>query len=235
MAYTAAQLITRAWYLSGIVARNLQSVTGDQINDGLTLLNALLDFKQIETDLLPYYTYNTSYSTVSGQETYFIKNCALIQSVTFNIDNVRYPMDYVTPRNYFGSGRVDNLASLPFNWTYQREAGGGLLYMYFLPSGPFPLKIYGKFYLADVSLSTDLSLTVDTSYIEYLRYALANYMCSEYGVNFNPESAKILQQYQHKLMYMSPPDLSMIKLSVLTDGSGINYGDVNIGRGWRPS
>src|SRR5688572_14489738 len=141
MAYTAQQLISRSWFLSGIVARNLQEPSGDQINDGLFLLNALLDFKQIETELIPYFTYNTTYSCVAGQETYFIQNCALIQSVTFNISNVRYPMDYVTQRVYFGSGRVDNITTLPFNWTYVRGKGGGDLYLYFIPDNTYQLKI----------------------------------------------------------------------------------------------
>ncbi len=234
MAYTAQQLITKAWYLSGIVARQLQTVSGDQINDGLSLLNSLLDFKQIEVDLLPYSTYDTSLTCVAGQEKYFVQNCALIESITFNIDNVRYPMDYVTHRNYFGSARVDNISTLPFSWTFVREAGGGYIYLYFLPDGPYPLKIFGKFFLTDVALNTDLTVQLDTSYIEYLRYALAAYMCSEYGIEFNPASQRILDSYRRKLMYMSPPDLSMSKSSILTETPGLNYGDINIGRGWRP-
>lgn len=236
MAYLARTLINRAWYLSGVVARNLQTVTGDQETDGLMLLNALLDFKQIETDLIPYYTYNETFFTVPGQEKYFIPNCALIQSVTFDLQQVRYSMDYVTQRNYFGSARVENLQSLPFSWTYVRELGGGNLYMYFLPQNIYQLKIFGKFFLTDVTLDTDLLTVYDTSYIEYLRYALAEYMCSEYGILFNPESSKKLLQMQRKLMYITPPDLSGEKYSVLTgDGyNGWNWGDVNVGLGWRP-
>jgi hypothetical protein len=233
MAYTARQLITRSWYLSGIVARNLQDVTGDQATDGLALLNSLLDFKQIEIEYIPYKTYNTSITCVPGQEVYFIPNCAQIESVTFNLDVLRYPMDYVSQDNYFGSGRVDNISSLPFSYTFLREKGGGNLYMYFLPQQNFPLKILGKFFLADVTLDTDLSLTLDTSYIEFLRYSLASYMCSEYGVSFNPESQNILMSYKRKLMYMSPPDLSMRKSTILSELPGFNYGDVNLGRGWR--
>jgi hypothetical protein len=60
-------------------------------------------------------------------------------------------------------------------------------------------------------------------------------MCAEYGILFNPESEKILNKYQRKLMYMSPADLSLIKSSILCEGSGLNYGDINIGRGYRPS
>ena len=62
-------------------------------------------------------------------------------------------------------------------------------------------------------------------------------MCSEYGIIFNPESKEILKKYERKLMYISPPDLSMIKTTVLAADSqvGFNYGDVNLGRGFRPS
>ena len=324
MSYTAQTLITRSWYLSGIIARNLQAPTGDQITDGLMLLNALLDFKQVETDLIPYWTY-IEMSLTGGQEYYYLPNIADVELATFNIDVVRYPMDSVNRRNYFGSGRVDNIQTLPFGWNYNRGQGGGTLSLYFLPQANYPLKMMAKFFLSDVSLNTDLTnvsalssgfvssiavtnggsgysaiptvtitgtgtgatayasvsngaitainivnagwgyttaptVTIsgngsaiataqvtnynflqtanagyDTSYIEYLRYALANYMCSEYGIEFNPESARILNSMKRTLMYVSPPDLSMIKTSILTESTGINFGDVNLGRGWRPS
>ena len=251
MAYTAQELITRSWYLSGIVARNLQTVTGDQITEGLRLLNALLDFKQIETDLIPYWTY-IELPLVAGKEYYYLRYVAAIESQTFNIGDVRYPMDSVTRRNYYGSARVDNISSLPYSWNFNRGEGGGNLALYFKPESDYPLKLMVKLFLVDVELNTDLtnvSLTVpytfitsknqgyDTSYIEYLRYALAEMMCSEYGILFNPESKKILQRYERKLMYVSPPDLSNIKSTILASDSqtGFNYGDVNIGRGWRPS
>jgi hypothetical protein len=235
MAYLAQDLITRAYYLSGIVARNLQTPTGDQINDGLQMLNALLDFAQIETECIPYYTYNTSFTTVAGQETYFITNCAQIESVTFNLGVVRYPMNYVTQRKYFGSARVDNISTLPFSYTYVREKGGGDLYMYFLPESTYQLKIFGKFFLTDVTLNTDLTTVYDTSYIEYLRYRLAQYICSEFGVEFNPQSERILSVYKRKLMYITPPDLSAKKTSILQNTPGLNYGDFSIGLGWRPN
>jgi hypothetical protein len=250
MAYTAQTLITRAWYLSGIVARNLQVVTGDQLTDGLTLLNALLDFKQVETDLIPYYQY-IEFAAVPNQEYYFLPYVASIESLTFNIDVVRYPMDSITRRKYYGSSRVDNISTLPFGWNYNRALGGGNLALYFLPESNYPLKAMVKIFLTDVSLTTDMtniSETVpytfinssnqgyDTGYMEYLRYALAQYMCSEYGILFNPESEKILTAMKRKLMYIEPPDLSMKKSSILNSDqyTGLNWGDINIGRGWRP-
>jgi hypothetical protein len=251
MAYTAQQLITRAWYLSGIVARNLQQVTGDQITDGLMLLNALLDFKQIEIDLIPYWTY-IEMPVVATQEFYFLPYVAAVESVTFNLDVVRYPMDMVSRSNYYGSARVDNISSLPFSYNYNRALGGGNLALYFKPEADYPLKLMAKLFLVDVQLDTDLTniseITpytfinsanqgYDTSYIEYLRYALAQYMCSEYGISFNPQSQRILDSYKRKLMYIGPPDLSLQKVTTLAANQAVgwNWGDVNIGRGWRPS
>lgn len=249
MPYTAQDLITRSWFLSGIVARNLQVPTGDQIYDGLQMLNDLLNFKQIEIDLIPYWTY-IELPLVANQEFYFLPYVAAIESATFNIDVVRYPMDYVSRRNYYGTSRVDNISTLPFSWNYNRSLGGGNMALYFLPESNYPMKMMVKIFLVDVTLQMDLTNLsevvpynfvnssnqgLDTSYIEYLRYALAQYMCSEYGVLFNPESEKILTSYKRKLMYMSPPDLSTQKTSILTQGTGLNWGDINIGKGWRPS
>ena len=260
MAYTAQQLVTRSWFLSGIVARNLQTPAGDQINDGLQMLNDLLNFKQIETDLIPYWQYIT-FNCIPTQEFYYLPYIAAIETATFNLDVVRYPMSSTSRTNYYGSSRVDNISTLPFSWNFDRGVGGGNFAMYFKPDNTYPVKLMAKIFLTDVTLQTDLtnvtsSLTnpnnipnftaytfinssvqgYDTAYIEYLRYSLAAFMCSEYGVNFNPESAAILKSYSRKLMYESPPDLSNKKLSILgADRSpGFSFGDVNLGRGFRP-
>src|ERR1035438_2835921 len=132
MAYTAQDLVTRSWYLSGIVARNLQVPTGDQINDGLQMLNNLLDFKQIEIDLIPYWTY-VEIQAIPNQEYYYLPNIAAVESMTFNLGPVRYPMESVSRTNYFGSARVDNISTLPFSWNYNRGHGGGTLALYFKP------------------------------------------------------------------------------------------------------
>lgn len=260
MTYTAQQLITRSWYLSGIVARNIQTPTGDQIYDGLEMFNDLLNFKQIETDLIPYWQYIT-FNSVPQQEFYFLPFVAEVETSTFNIGVVRYPMVSTCRTNYFGSSRVDNISTLPFSWNYERGVGGGTMGMYFIPDQEYPIKMKVKIFLVDVDLDIDLQNVTasfnntynipgytpyvfinngiqgyDTSYVEYLRYALARYMCSEYGVEFNPESQRIFQSYQRKLMYMDPPDLSMKKMSILqSDQSpGYSWGDVNVGQGYRP-
>src|SRR5258708_2483544 len=156
MPYTAQELITRSFYLSGIVARNLQVPTGDQIADGLYLLNALLDFKQIEVDLIPYYTY-IQMLAAPGLEEYYLPYVALVESATFNIDVLRSPMENTSRRRYFGSSRVDNISSLPLTRNFNRGQGGGTLSLYFKPADFYPIKMMVKFFLVDVSLTTDLT------------------------------------------------------------------------------
>lgn len=231
--YTARHLITRSWFLSGIVARRLQSITGDQATDGLFLLNALLDWKAVQIDLIPYWT-RFEFLAQIAQEQYFIPNLYAVESLTFNIGPVRYPVDFNSRSSYFGTARIDNISSLPNSWYFNRSLGGGSIYLYFKPEGRYPIKITGKFGLQNVGLDTDLLFIYDPSYLEYLRYALAQYMCSEYGIIMNPESKSILIAIQRQLMDVSPPDLSIRKSSILADVPGINFGDINIGRGYRP-
>jgi hypothetical protein len=235
MTYLANTLITRSFYLSKVVARDLQVPTGAQISTGLFLLNALLDWKSYDTTLIPYWTYDTSITTVANQETYDLPNIYDVESVTFNIGTVRYSMDKMTRKSYFAGPRVDGIASLPGCWRFEKGYGGGTLYLYFLPLGAYPLKMMVKKGLTDVTLVTDLSTVYDNAYIEYLRYALAQYICADWGKPFDEEASMNLKRIVRQLMYVSPPDLVTRKSSILVNGGGINFGDVNIGHLWRPS
>ena len=233
MAYSALTLITRAWYLSGIVARNLETVSGDQITDGLFLLNVLLDFKASDIRLIPYFTRYAGVF-VQSQEMYFIPNLYEIETMTFNIGQVRYPMNETTRDVYFGNGRVDNIASLPFQYHLEREYGGSNVWVYFLPDQNYVFNITGKFALTDVTLYQDMSLVYDGFYLEYLRYALAQLMCMEYDLAFAPEKLAMLKTYEKKLLDVSPPDLTMKKVNFINQTTTINWAMVNIGKGWTP-
>jgi len=233
MAYSALTLITRAWYLSGIVARNLETVSGDQITDGLFLLNTLLDFKATDIRLIPYFTRYAG-TFVINQETYFIPNLYEIETMTFNINQLRYPMTNMRRDVYFGAGRVDNISSLPFSYHLERTKGGSNVYVYFLPIAAYPFNLIGKFALTDVTLMQDMSLVYDNFYIEYLRYALAKFFCNEYSIAFAPEKEQMLRVYEKKLMDVSPPDLSLRKVSFMNEGTTLNWAMVNVSGGYLP-
>ncbi len=230
--YPASQLIARAWNLSGIVARDLEEVSGGQGGDGLFLLNELLDFKACDLDLIPYWK-RTVLQLVQGQEMYFIPNLYQIETFTFNIGPVRYPTNDATRDKYFGNGRVDNIQSIPFMKHLERVEGGSNLYVYYLPDNNYIANITGKYALTDVDQNTDLSTVYDGFYISYLRYALANYMCIEWDISFAPDKAKQLQIMEKKLQYISPPDFSMVKTQFFnTRNTALNWAQINIGKGW---
>lgn len=233
MAYEALQLINRAFYLSQVLSRQLQTVSGEQVSDGLYLLNALLDIKGSDLRLIPYFT-NFTFPTVAGQEMYTIPNLLMVDTMTFNIGTVRYSMREMTRSQYFEQYRIDNISSLPFTYRIERQLDGANIYMYFLPAQIYQVKIWGKFGLTEVGINTDLSTLYDNYYIEYLRYALAEYICAEYGATFPDESKKKCDEIRKKLMDISPPDLSVKKSSYFNDSPGFDWQTINLSGGWIP-
>lgn len=233
MAYTAQTLITKAWYLSGILSRGLETISQEQISDGLDYLNATLDIATSQNNLLPYYS-EYEFTAVIGQEKYFIPDLVSIETLTFNIGEVRYSILEAGREKYFATGRVDNITSLPYQWHLERKVGGGDLYIYFLPQQAYPMKLWGNFKLQNVVLNTDMSLSYEGFYLIYLRYKLAQFLCEYNNVAFPIVHAKTLASMEESMGNVSPIDLTMQKLSMFQPGAPFNYADVNIGRGWRP-
>lgn len=233
MAYTARQLITKSYYLSQIVARELQTVSGSQLADGLDLLNALLDVKGSDLRLIPYFQ-RYSFPTVQGQEEYFIENLLAVENLTFNLGSVRFSMNEMSRNEYFGSPRVDGVQSLPYQYRCERELGGMRIYLYFLPNANLTIKLSGKFGLTQVTLDEDLSLTYDLFYLEYLRYALAQYICQDWGNTFPEPSELKLAEIRKKLMDTNPPDLRIQKRGYFGSGVVFDWQTINLYRGYYP-
>lgn len=232
MAYTTLQLINNAYYESGIVSRQFETVGGQQATDGLQFLNDLLQDKTVENGLIPYYE-QYDFTAIAGQERYFIQNLIEIETFVFYIDTVRYATENRARREYFGSSRADNIQSLPGSWHMERCFDGANLYIYFKPNTAYPLTIWGQFRLAAVTINQDLSLTLDRFYINYLKFDLAARLCAEYNYNVPPGVARALAKYEDNISKKSGPmDMRLIKLSSLQRRGGINYGQVNIGHGW---
>jgi hypothetical protein len=234
MAYTVTELITRSFYLSEIVSRGFETPTGEQLSDGLYLLNALLDTKTFDQRLIPYFSRYTS-EFIPNQEKYNIPNLVEIETFSFNYQSVRYPLLEATRDQYFGSYRVNNLSSFPFMFHQERLKGGSDVYIYFIPQTNYTYEIWGKFSLTNVTLGDDLSLLYDNFYIEYLRYELAQMLCQEYGLIFDPTKEKRLNQYRNQLNDLVQYDLTINKLSTFSSGEAYNWAQVNIGQGYSPT
>lgn len=233
MVITALDLINRAYYLSQVVSRELQTVSGSQIQDGLYMLNALLDVKGSDLHLIPYFQLY-EFPAIAGQEMYFIPNLLYADSITFNIGPVRYPMSELSRKAYFGTARVDNIQSLPFSYRVERTLDGSNLFLYFLPESNYDMKIWGKFGLTDVTITQDLSLVYDFYYIEYLRFALAEYICTDYGATFPDATRAKYMEIRKKLMSISPADLSLQKRNYFTGGAFWDWQSINLAKGWWP-
>lgn len=234
MTYPVTELINRAYYLSQVVSRELQTVSSPQFTDGLYLLNALLDVKSSDLYLIPYFT-RGNFSTIVGEGLYFIPNLIMLETLTFNIGSVQFPMQRISREDYFGSGKIDNVNALPFSYHTERTLGGMNIYLYFKPGQILLMKYTGKLSLTDVTATTDLSQYYDLYYIEYLRYALAEYICSEWAVNMPAQAARKHQEIRNKLMAISPPDLKINKASTLQQGAyGVSWAQLNLSPGWSP-
>lgn len=231
MAYTVTKLITESYYLSGRLARGLQSITGEQLNNGLSLLNAVLSVKSVNERLIPYFN-SYDFTAVINQEKYFIPNMVYCETLTFNYQNVRYSMVPMGRVEYHGSARVNNISSLMFNYEVERCLGGSNLFMYFLPDMTYPCTVWGKFSLLSVVLNQDLEATLDDFYIEYLRYALAEYICQDSNIAFQPQNQAQLEAYEKQFMDISAPDLRIQKSSGLVGKQPSLWGQANLGHGW---
>ena len=156
MTYSVISLITGAYYASGIVSREFQTVSGAQMGAGLQILNDIITDKTIEKDMIPYFT-KYEFFAVAGQEEYFIPNLESVETLVFFINNVRYQMRPLNRKVYFGSSRAENINSLPFNWHIERSLGGAKLFMYFKPQTNYPIQLWGTFRLTEVSINQNLS------------------------------------------------------------------------------
>ncbi len=239
MAQTTRQLIIDAYYLSGLVARGLQSVSGEQLDDGLNRLNAFLAMKGANTRMIPYYQ-EVEGNFVAGQEKYFIPNLVAVETFAFFLEDgngksVRYSLREVSRDEFFGWPRAENVQTLPFQWHLERVKGGANLYVYFTPDKPYPYLLTGKYRYDTLSLNQLLDNIFDDFYKDYLLYGLADYICKYYSVETPMSVKEQLREFENYLNDLSPMDLSLRKIEFFPDNTALNYGDVNIGRGWRPN
>jgi len=232
MAVTARELITKSYYLSQVVARQLQTVSGEQITDGLYLLNALLDVKASDLHLIPYFQ-EYSFSTVQGTESYSVPNLVYVDTMTFNIGSVRYSLIDQSRKEYFASPRIDNVESIPYAYRIERELDGSSVYLYFVPAAVYVVKIWGKFGFTNVTLDTDLSLVYDKFYLEYLRVALGEYICMDYGSTFPELAQRKYNEIVKKLMMISPADLTIQKQGYFSGTPVLDWQLINL-PGWVP-
>lgn len=230
---TGLELITEAFFLSGIVSREFETATSAQITDGLRIVNFILSERRKTAAYLPYFG-DTAFPFVIQQEKYFIQDLITVDAFTFNIDTVRYNMTEKARHEYFADFRVDDVTSLPSEYYLERTKGGMNVYVYPVPSDTFLAKIKGKFAILSIALFDDLNIELDEFYISYLEYKLAQRLCHFYTLPFPMQSEAELHEIERELTKLSPPDLSMRKMSTFPAKSTGYWAYVNLYEGWVP-
>lgn len=234
MAYTANELISNAFYLSNIVSRDFEQPTGAQITTGLSILNDLLADKTANSSMIPYSS-NYTFNAVQGTSEYFVPDLIYADTFTFFIDSVRYQTRNEGRDKFFGSSRATNVESLPFSWHGERTLGGTNIYLYFTPDTTYPCEIWGTFALSSVTQFQDLELTLDRFYINFLKYELADRLCTEYGFT-TPDKVRMQMESYYRWINSSTntKDLGLKKISAFSGDTGVNYAYANLGNGFVP-
>ena len=177
MAYTALQLITNAYYLSGVVSQDFGTVNGSQTSIGLKTLNKLFADKTIQQELVPFYqVYN--FNGVIGQQNYFVQNLIDCDYFCFYIDSNRFETTRMNRIDIQGTFLATTVNALPYEWYLEPSLGGATITVRFKPDQNYVFEIGGKFRLASVTLTQDLTLTIEQYLIDFMEFDLARRLCT---------------------------------------------------------
>lgn len=225
------EVVNRAYVLSGIVARDLESVQGSEGKDGIFWLNQLIDEQSMTGDHLPYYGH-LSFNSVNGQNQYFVQGLVTADAITFNIGSIRYSIRGENRRTYWGESRAENIESLPFCYYYERVNGGMNIYFYFTPSGITKFTATGLLSIPEVTNDTELNDYVDKFYQSYLIFLLAERLCQWKKISLPPATQIQLDKFRDNLFDLNPRDFTLSYRSLFGLRGYINYAQVNMGKGW---
>ncbi len=217
MPYTVTELITKAWNLSGIVAAQAETVSGDQLKEGLEHLNDFLALQSANSRMIPY-TYIQHLTCIPHEEKLFVKYLIALDTLILREAEPRCFLLQSLPllgrKEYFNQDHPSFLK--PRFYHLERTKGGSFLFLSPAPDKTYSLKLIGKFGLSEVDYNDDLSLFYDRDYLLYLRYGLADALCDLYN---HPFSAKgKLKEIEKKLLDTSPLDLNVEKIPMFNTG-----------------
>lgn len=218
MPYTVTELITKAWNLSGIVAAQTETVSGDQLKEGLDHLNDFLALQNANARMIPY-TQIQQLTCIPHSEKIFVKHLIALDALTLKEEEPRCFLLQSLPllgrKEYFNRDYPSFLQ--PRFYHLEKTKGGSLLFLSPTPDKAYSLKLVGKFGLTEVNPNDDLSVNYDRDYLLYLRYGLADYLCDLYNHSFSAKGK--LKEIERKLLDASPLDLSMEKISMFHSGA----------------
>jgi hypothetical protein len=216
MVYTVTQLISNAWNLSGIVAAQAETVSGEQLKEGLDHLNDFLALQSTESRMIPY-TRIYFFECQAKQDEFLIEHLLQIDVLTLSEKDMVYTLQSLRRKDFFTQPCQHYSPARPQAYHSEPDKGGSRLFLSPTPSKNYRLRLVGKFGLSEVNYNDDLNAIYGREYILYLRYGLADYLCDLYN---HPFAAKTkLSLLEAKLRNYSSLDLGMNKVCYFNTGS----------------
>ena len=234
--YTVNQLITNAFYLSKVRSKDFQDVGGDDITVGLDLLNKVLAGMNFNQKMIPFYK-EYKFNAVVGEGKYFIPQLMLPLTVTFNMQVVRFATTTLGRAKFHGRTIIEGIHALPFENTFERCLNGCNFYVQFLPCEDFEFKIWGKFGFDSVTvadLPTDLLLTYELAYIDYLEMLTAKRICAYYGVEITPAVQFFLDEISANVNDCNVIDLTPKNVNLYERHGQLNWVTAQLSHGFEP-
>lgn len=233
MAVTALELINEALRTATLVGRSFNTAPKEYTSVGLKVLQQLITETSANNKMNPFYT-PLEFTADIGETAYEIEGLVDIATLTFEWQQVRYPCDYKTRTEFYGGFRANNVLTLPLTYTFERTKDGATIYVYPFPDKEYIFTTWAQFEMdSDFTFTTDLLATLPKYYIDFLEYAMAGRLCVKFGRPVPPDVLRLEKYYRNLIaMQISPPDFSMQKISTLSSIPGIDYGQVNIGKGY---
>ena len=184
---TVNTLVTDALKLLGLYTED-RTPPSRFINEGIDILNEIIDGFERQNVLIPYNEDFTFPCTI-GKSTYSIgpdtgndiihsKPCYM-SYVYLILNHVRFPMRRMMDSDYLERFTVDNVTGRPVWWNYQRSDHSTTLLVYPCPSDSYTIGIKGKFKMRSWE-SNDLLTGLDPSYYKFLKHAIARELTKYY-------------------------------------------------------
>jgi hypothetical protein len=215
---TVDWLLQRAYRIIGLNS-NDRNLSGAKIQEGLDILNELLDSFFAEPDMIAYFD-EVQFNLVTGQKSYEFSNevtadvtsnkIAQLKSVNIIDSNTSYPMWVQKDFIDWEVRRVTDRQTRPSQCYLQNENFKSFLIFDVLPDKNYICKVKAKFALSNVALSTDLE-TVPIYYTKFLTLATGRELNSMYpGSIWNDKLEARYEKAKRNITQTSDDDLMQI-------------------------
>lgn len=187
MTTSALDIITQAARLIGVTYKSEQ-LDSDEANDGLIMLNDMLDVWSNDNLISNAYTLESfpltgaaSYTIGSGGDFNTSRPINLVTAVV-RLSSVDYPIGIITPEEYQLEVPIKSISSsIPQFLTYDNGFPLGIITIYPVPVTGSTLRILSNKPITNISALTT-TITLPPGWKKALKYNLAIDMAPEYGV-----------------------------------------------------